>query len=183
MTHIITASPLSAGNIREYSDNFIVTHLYTGHVAPLAQPSVLMSVYHQPEMELDYDSYDQLNSDTFKVTFNSTAAVTQALDSIAERILSIESSEKEKDEDLQNDLTITVCAQYVNNRQIVRYLDDYFADHESSLSCLDLYRYMHVANIDRIADTLKKMLNTEFIYPDDPITFGYALYNVLGRIL
>ena len=48
---------------------------------------------------------------------------------------------------------------------------------------LDLYQYLKITSKDNLVNILTQTLNTKFVYPDDPVAFGYAIYETLKRYI
>ena len=43
-----------------------------------------------------------------------------------------------------------------------------------------MYQYFKATNEEKMAQFVKTALQTEFVYPEDPIAYAYSLHRVLG---
>ena len=181
MINIVTSNIIPIKSIYNYNDNFIICHLHTvTHPFPYSVPKLkyLFDIYHQDEMIMD-DSDSYASDEDMEYRYHPVASITEALNQIAEDVIQFESDELEKDEDLQQEITLAVSCDYPWNKQVIKYLNNQFTDHDSDLTCLDIYNYMKIGSIERLGTTLKSMLGTNYIYPEDPIAFGYAIYQAV----
>lgn len=127
------------------------------------------------------ESYQSENE--FYFEFHDVPDIGESIRQIAETIVNREQKELEKDEDLREELTIIVCCTYKWNRRIVNLLNEQFREFNSELECLDLYRYMKIGSTERMTQGLKGVLNTDHIYPDDPVMYGFAIYQITGGVI
>lgn len=181
MTHIITSNLGTVGSIHQYQDNFIIVHLHVVHQAPLVNytPHFIYDVYYQDGMVLDED-YESDNEVEF--VLHPVASITEALDSITDDLVDDDYEENKKDQDKTEERAIVTACNPSWNRQVTRYMNEQISSLGSSLEVMNLYTYMKIVNIDRLVQSLKASLNTEFIYPDEPISFAYALYQCVTRM-
>lgn len=182
MIHLLTSNLLPIRSIREYNDNFIFCHTRVERMVPVIQPKFryIFDVYHQDEMVFDSDYSD---NEDFSFHFIPVSTMTEALDLISDQLMKIEQSEKSKNEDIRDELTVSICCDYSWSKQVVKYLNSCFADHDSELTCLDLYQYMKIPSVEKMKEFVSSILNTKFVYPEDPISFGYALHQAInGRV-
>lgn len=183
MIHLLTSNLLPIRSIKDYNDNFVFCHIHTERIVPILTPTYrfIFEIYHQDEMVFDEDVYE--DTEDFIFHFHPVATMTEALDQIAESMIQFEQAEASKDEDLRDELTFAVCCDYNWSRQVFKYMNSAFGDHDSELSCLDLYQYLKVPSTQKMKELIGSILNSEFIYPEDSISFGYAIHRAIdGRV-
>jgi hypothetical protein len=129
------------------------------------------------------DLEDCVSSDGINFDIHEQPTITSALDEIANLLMDVWEKQQARSEDLKEEITLACCCPYKINQQFVKYLNEIFSDVDMSIGkdlvALNLYNQLRVSSSSRMAELLRSLLNTEFIYPDDPISFGYALNQVL----
>lgn len=186
MTHVITSNPLDITSIKDYNDNFIFSHLMKKKMLPLASGELgnLFKIYHQDGMDLsDYEEY--LNEPNFTYEFIPTTTITTALDSIVQDIASAECGARlvrEQTGDPQEEIVVVVACGITWNKQVVRYMNTKLNQLMMETSVMDLYQYMKIVRMDKLTNFVKTVLNSEFVYPDDPVAFSYALMKTLEGV-
>jgi hypothetical protein len=185
MIYLLTSNDIQIRNIKSYSENFIISLLHSQtskfHRTPtqIFQYDIFTQDALSPDLE-DCESSDGINFD-----IHEHPTITSALDEIAQMLMDGLAKQQARSEDLREEITIACCCTYDGNQQIVKHLNEIFSDADSNeligkdLVALNLYNQLRVGSKARIAELLRSLLNTEFIYPDDPISFGYALNQVL----
>lgn len=182
MIYLLTSNAIPIKSIRDYNDNFVLSLLHT-EVSKVHRKQTKFyqyDIFFQEEM--DTEEFGKSDSNV-TIDLHEYPDITTSLDRIAEMLITAENRQLARDEDLAEEITLAICCDYDWNQQVVKYLNEYFAEQGSNLTAINLYRELHVASKDRLATTLKTVLNSEFIYPDDPIAFGYALHYALGGLL
>lgn len=185
MLHVITSNHIPINNIKTYTDNFVLTHLYQKSIGvPTRIPRTKLSfnTYHQPEMELDQESYR--NTVDMEFHFNEYPDLTQSITQIAEVIMSSYkktniTSDDENAEDLSEEYQVIIACDKHWNQQVVKYINTIFEENGVDITAMNLYTYYNIINYDKLKTMIQSVLNSEFIYPDDPISFSYALYQFL----
>ena len=106
----------------------------------------------------------------------------EALTQICEVIHDQEILIQSKDEDNKEELLLTSCCDYNWNKQVVKYVNTQLGDYDdqTETTCINLYQYLKVPGMTAMVRMLKNILGTDFIYPEDPVAFGYAVYRILG---
>ena len=190
MLHVITSNPLKLGSIYRNNDNFIVVHTYTKIIIPRVATSIGygIDIYHQDGMSLEeFDDYH--SDDGIVYDFIPVAAITQALDMISDVITRDETQRQERNRNLEQDddppdeSMVAVSCDQSWNKQASRYINQILSSNGIELSAIDLYSTLKIVSQNRLTEYLKKSLGTEFIYPEDPVSYGYAIHRVLGGIM
>ena len=152
--------------------------------SPLTKKAKLIyqfDIFYQDGMEFDPDDYS--NTDTMIFKFHPVNAITTALEEISSMIVDLELDNEEQDEDLQEDNQFCVCCDYLTNQQIVQYLNHQFNELDSDTTCLNLYQYLKITDTEKLVNLVKMVLSTDFVYPDEPISFSYALYKAIKGMI
>ena len=191
MLHIITSNILPIRNIRSYTDNFVICHLFQ-------KPSNIpyreikykydFHIFHQDEMELETEEY--MNSIDMEFHFIDKPDITQSLDQIIQTLQSLYEKyncnnnldETQQSEFDQEDFQVIIACDKNWNRQVFKYIQNKICDVGVDISIIDLYQYFNITNLDKLKSLIQSMLGTEFIYPEDPISFSYALYQTIQGI-
>lgn len=178
MLFCLSSNCSSVAHIREYTESFALCLLHTRYEYPFHPPkrTFVFDVYYQDGMDMEPEE----NENNMEFRYHSCSTITDALDQIAELLINISQVEQNKDEDIREEIMISVCGTYKTNKEICNYLNECFVNHDDTdLQAVDLYQYYKIGSSVAMTNTFKKILHTEFIYPDDPISFSYAMYQVM----
>lgn len=187
MLFIITSNIIPVKSIRDYNDNFILTQLFQKELAgPFAKVRMKYDfhIFRQDEMELEQDEY--MNSVDMEFHFNPIGTIAQALDSMVETIEVYNekyNGNNGEDEDNPEQFQVVVACDKSWNNQVVRYLRDAFHEKGLDIEPLNLFTYFNIVNYDKLKTMIQSVVGSEFIYPEDPISFSYALWQVFGSSL
>lgn len=189
MIHTITTNPITPDSIKSYQDNFIIVHLYQKMMLPLSNSKLgyVFEIYHQDGMDMsEFEEY--LNEPNFEFNFIPVEGYTTALDMVVQSVLDqevdLELDAEEAEDDKPDEITFAVCTYNIKtNRQVCAYLNKSMKEQQSEIKTLDLYKYLKKTKIGQIEDLIKMQLMTDFVYPDDPVAFGYCLANVLNGVI
>lgn len=184
MINIITSNPTDIKSIHGYHDNFIIVHLSEATLIPMSMDTVGYNfhVYHQDRMDLsEYDEYQ--SSSNMRFQFHPVRNIIEALDKIIENIVQAEErarTEAQRFNENQEEIMIASVCDMSWNKQGMKYIDSELAQRNCESSCLNLYQYLRVGSIERLAEILKARLRSDFVYPEDPVAFSYAIMRVLN---
>lgn len=182
MIYLLTSNAIPITSIKSYNDNFIFSLLHSeiSRVHKNRTNIYQFDIFIQDGMDTeDFETSEEM----VNIDIHEQPTITSSLDQIAETLAAAEERQNARDEDLREEITIAVACQYDWNQQIVKYLNSALAEIGSNLVAINLYRELHIPSMDRLTNSLKTALSTEFIYPDDPVAFGYALLTALGGML
>lgn len=203
MIHIVTANSIEIKSIKDSNNNFVIVHLHTEPFKVFNRPMTkyVFDIYYQDGMDLDQlysEGMEYNNSNGYIYNPIPSPNITSVLDEIVQKVKDLEPVDTDPDDDDEQsseypepaeegappDVTTLALACYPSlNAQIRKYLDSEFIDQDCDVRCLDLYRYMKLTSVEKLVNSLKQTLNTEFIYPDDPISFAYSIYlSVIGAV-
>lgn len=183
MLHVITSNPIEVTSLAKYNDNFIIVHLTEKLIAPTAdgRKGYHFKIYHQDGMSTDeFDDYETIPG--YKYELIPTRSINDAFVAIADDLVEAEDkAESEAAEfDFVPDQIVVACAcgkQW--NSKAVQYINNEISlDAETRV--FDIYRYLKITKESQLEAYVKANLQTEFVYPEDPVAYSYALYQVLG---
>lgn len=186
MINIITSNPTTIKNIQDYTDNFIVVHLMECTMISLSVQTsgYKFNIYHQDGMDLsEYEEYQ--NSSNLRFEFIPVRTISEALDKIIETIVQDEEqarTEAEKFNENQEELMVASVVDMSWNKLGINYINNGLAQHDCESSCLNLYQYLRVGSIQSLVNILKGRLQSDFVYPEDPVAFSYAIMRVLNGV-
>lgn len=181
MIHVITSNDMQIKSINKYADNFVIVHMFTKELYVGIKPitKFIFNVYHKDGFELDdiedITGSDYVTSSQYEYNFIPVAGITPALDNISETII----NNYPEDEDDANDMHVALATRNPYSGQIRKYLNEIFTEHELDIQVLDMLRYMGMVNLDRLTNSIKTILSTDFVYQDDPISYSYSVYLAL----
>lgn len=186
MNLIITSNPIRLkDNIHDYVDNFEIVCVRERSLSTMRTPTDVFQydVWYHDGMDIEEETSDQ----EFQFHYYPTDVITTALDEITELIVMIQEAILNKDEDDQEELNVIVICEKQWNKDAVQYIKrkitECVDDIDDYPNVMDLYQYLKINSKDDLAQIMKMTLNTEFIYPDDPIAFGYAIYQTLKHYI
>lgn len=181
MLYVITSNDVPIRSVHDYTGGYELSLLH--QFSSPVMPGKMISSYDlfmQDETSLE-DGLD--SSHLIDIEVHESPSIFSSLEEISELLRAAELSEEEKDEDIRSEIRVVCACKYQWNKEITRQLGSYLGDRDSEIIPINLFTEFHIPSMDRLANTLKTTLNTTFIYPDDPISFGYALYQALGGLL
>lgn len=188
MLNIVTCNPIRVKNLLDYHQNFILVHtMESPPVIPFARSSesLTFDVYHDYGMDLSsLDEYQDTNDTKFN--FHEVNGITTGLDMITEKLVQLLGDSEEhgdnedEDEDRPDESMVAVCCGYGWNPQVVRYLSSHMGSIRDVAKPIDLYRILHIPSEEKLKDYLGMSLGSRFIYMDDPVALGYAIYRTIS---
>lgn len=186
MTNVITSNQISIkGNIRSYQNNFIICHLYTKNILVTSSPleQMVFDIYYQDGMDLETNGEEYENTDTMKFNFHPVPTITSAFDMISSEICDMELDAEDENENQNTEIfRCFIACQYSWNQAATAYFRNQFEELQMETPAENIFRCLKLPSMERLVNLLKVSLNTTFIYPDDPISFSYAIYKALGKL-
>ena len=186
MNIVITSNPVRIrDNIHDYVDNFEIACIRERPLLSMKEEKMIYQcdVWYQDGTEIEEEENDQ----EFQFCYHPTDMLTTVLDDIAGVIAAYQEYNLSQDEDKQEELNVIVVCERQWNKEAVRYLKRALVDRiegiEDYPNVLDLYQYLKITNKDDLANILMQTLNTKFVYPEDPVAFGYAVYETLKHYI
>ena len=176
MIHVITTNEIDINSIHDYVDNFVIVHLQAQDIYAGVKPitKYIFDVYHKDGMKFDDDEYE--SSSTFVYNFHPMQGIVPTLNAISSTV----ESAPENDYD---DTHVALATTHVLSPKFRKYLDEKFTEDEVDVKVLDLLQYMHMPRLEYLTRSVKSILNSEFVYQDDPIAYSYAVYMaIIGGI-
>lgn len=184
MLHTITSNPVNVRRLTDYHDNFVIVHLTDKVMAPLANGAtgLMFKIYHQDGMGIEeYDEYEDTADKKFK--FIPVRSITDALDMIADDLIEAENANDKRAKELgippDEIMVACVCGRAWTGKA-AKYLNNDIKEDTSEIRVLDMYQYFKATSEEKMVQFVKTALQTEFVYPEDPIAYAYSLHRVLG---
>lgn len=202
MLHIITSNRVPVNSLKEYSENFILCHKSKTEINVPYRDIVFQhqfSIYIQSGMNSQIESENYTSSVEEKFLEYQVPTISEALEDIGrnisddllsktfrrpnERGTGGKNNKKQNDTDIEEPIIFCACDPSWNHLACA-FLNKYFrrnllAKYGVNVECLNLFSYLKVVNDDAIKSMIKNILNTDFIYPDEPVSFSYALDRVM----
>lgn len=180
--HIITSNQLGITELKSYHDNFVISHVQEKAFLPYANAELgyQFDIYHQDGMDLtEWEDYE--DTPDIHYIFHPVPSIRHALDQIAESLIQLYREEQEKSNPIELGV-VSVC-EIKWNHHVERILNTLFNQAKVELTCLNLYKYMKIADPNKLTKQLKDMLHSDYIYPEDPVAYGYALMCAFGGMI
>ena len=182
----ITTNPISDQfkSVRDETDNFIICHHYQTDLKVALQSTKLnrFNIYYQEGMEdIIEETMETYASDSRnKFRFVPVAYISEALDkiinNISNRITSVMDEDIDLDDegDAEADVQI-ICAMETNvARGFCSYLNKSCRNNEVECEAISMLQYSKIPKLEDLKNSFVSVFHTEFIYPEDPIQFGYV---------
>ena len=182
----ITTNPISDQfkSVRDETDNFIICHHYQTDLKVALQSTKLnrFNIYYQEGMEdIIEETMETYASDSRnKFRFVPVAYISEALDkiinNISNRITSVMDEDIDPDDegDTKADVQI-ICAMETNvARGFCSYLNKSCRNNDVECEAISMLQYSKIPKLEDLKNTFVSVFHTEFIYPEDPIQFGYV---------
>ena len=182
----ITTNPISDQfkSVRDETDNFIICHHYQTDLKVTSQSTKLnrFNIYYQEGMEdIIEETMETYASDSRnKFRFVPVAYISEALDkiinNISNRITSVMDEDIDPDDegDVEADVQI-ICAMETNvARGFCSYLNKSCRNNDVECEAISMLQYSKIPKLEDLKNTFVSVFHTEFIYPEDPIQFGYV---------
>ena len=182
----ITTNPISDQfkSVRDETDNFIICHHYQTDLKVTSQSTKLnrFNIYYQEGMEdIIEETMETYASDSRnKFRFVPVAYISEALDkiinNISNRITSVMDEDIDPDDegDAEADVQI-ICAMETNvARGFCSYLNKSCRNNDVECEAISMLQYSKIPKLEDLKNTFVSVFHTEFIYPEDPIQFGYV---------
>lgn len=186
MIDFITTNPISDQfkSVRDETDNFIICHHYQTDLKVALQSTKLnrFNIYYQEGMEdIIEETMETYASDSRnKFRFVPVAYISEALDkiinNISNRITSVMDEDIDPDDegDAEADVQI-ICAMETNvARGFCSYLNKSCRNNDVECEAISMLQYSKIPKLEDLKNTFVSVFHTEFIYPEDPIQFGYV---------
>lgn len=186
MIDFITTNPISDQfkSVRDETDNFIICHYYQTDLKVTSQSTKLnrFNIYYQEGMEdIIEETMETYASDSRnKFRFVPVAYISEALDkiinNISNRITSAmdEDIDPDDEDDAEADVQI-ICAMEENvARGFCSYLNKACRNNEVECEAISMLQYSKIPKLEDLKNSFVSVFHTEFIYPEDPIQFGYV---------
>ncbi|MCM1295005.1 MAG: hypothetical protein NC311_05640 [Muribaculaceae bacterium] len=184
MLHTITCNPIEVKRLTDYHENFIIVHLTDKVLAPLANGAtgLYFKVYHQDGMDVqDYDEYE--DTVDMRYEFIPVRSITDAFSRIADDLIDAEDRNDQRAEELgisKDEIMVACVCGKAWNPKAVKYINNDIREDTTDIQVVDMYQTLMIPSEEKMAQFVKTALGSQFVYPEDPIAYAYALHRVLG---
>ena len=184
MLHVITSNPVNIKHLKQYANNFILVHTQPRVFIPsMNLPSYQFNIYHEEGMNLE--EYEEYQSDNqFQYNFLEGVQPSTIIDSIAEAILNqdIHAKALDPDDDSEEHMIAFAC-DYQWNQSAVKRFNSWMKNKQSEIRAVNLFTVLKVPNMKKLSEYISSALSTNYVYAEDPIAFGYAVFRVLNGMV
>lgn len=174
MIHIITSNHVPVTSIKHYVDNFMIVHHYKRQILlPYSDPKLkhIFQTYIQTEMDYPEDEFEDTAQFEFHIHEMSTM-----IESIDQIILAIYDQWKKIKDSGSDEDTMIICACVPEwNTSLCSYMNKIMHSKGMDTTCLNWYQALHAPSIESMKNIMTNRLGTKFIYPDEPVSFAYAI--------
>ena len=183
MLHVITSNPVDIKHLKQYANNFILVHT----CSRLFMPSVnivgyYFDIYHQEGMDLtEYEDYE--DDSQFHYEFSDGIQPGPIIETIAQKIYEEDQKAKAEDNTNPEEHMVAFACDYQWNQSAVKRFNQWMRERNCDITAVNIYTVLKAPSKERLADYVKMALSTEFIYLEDPVAFGYAVYRVLNGMV
>ena len=182
MINVITSNPLDIKSIHRQNDNFILVHTTKVILPPRSEPGFNFDIYYQDGFDIHTECEPYEDSPGINLNYIPVAMITEALDGIIEEIVDQEEegeNEAAKSGDTIEENMLAVVCNYKWCHQAVRYMRTELRGYKCEIEPLNLFKELHMPSDMKLAEYVKMTMNSNLVYPEDPIQYGYVIYQIL----
>lgn len=182
MNHIITCSPIGKiKSLKDPVDNFIVCHFheydakfyYTKKTLPIYE--IFVQDENCNEVDELLDTYHEEN-----VNVHEVPALSEIPTIIAETVALEYSPEDLLDENSDIEVpSVYLSADVSFSNLMTSALNREFRNSALELECVNLIKYYGMTEFSAMVQMMKRELETDFIYSEDPVLFAYVTNHLL----
>lgn len=180
---IIVLASNKLDNPKMYDDNqdFMITALYAERSDVMRDAisyynNELFNTYYKSGMNMEdviaeYSPEDDSSDDDDEYNFIEKVYISEVIEEIAANISTLE----------EYDPKIIIAIEGLFGTLVTSKLNKIFRSNSVELEAVNLFQYYKISNLEALTKSVKSSLNTNFIYPEDPISFSYALYKFVNN--
>lgn len=183
MLHVITSNVTGIKHLNGYVQNFILVDTTTRLSIPSVNDSYFQfDIYHEDGMDLE-SLEDYVDDSSFRYNLLTGIQPGPIIETMAEKILTEDQEAKAKDPTNPPEMMIAFACDYDWNQSAVKRFNGYMKEHLSELRAVNLFTVLKVPSSEKLAEYVRMALSTEFVYPEDPVSYGYAVYQTLSGLV
>ena len=168
---------INLNNTQDDKGIFLV-HLCENIIVPFNsnQSGYIFTVYYHHDKNINSYKNSYTDTQSMRFKFVPVTDLIQALNLISESIINTQ----KQNMDVVEENMVAFMLNTSWNTQCLNYINRQLKQKNQTLSCFDIYRYMGIVNKSKLADVIKSMLQTDKVFPDDPIAFAYSVMIALN---
>lgn len=187
MVDFITTNSIDIDSVYDDIENFIICHNFIKQSKLNVSVNPITSVVHitvyykdgfnEDELEEIKESYGSNASMKFRFVpvENITSALNKIINNISNRIAELEDDETYEDSEYEdNDIDVMCVMEEPIARLFNSYINKKASNNQLPIQSSSLLQYTKIPNLAHLTHTLKMIFDNEYIYPEDPISFGYV---------
>lgn len=185
MNHIITCNPIGLiTSLKKPYHNWTVCHLHEKDAKfyLTKKTRIVYDIYSEDENNNDIldewfddeSGYDKM----FEMKFHEVPYLSEIPAMVSSIIRDEYSPEDLLDEDKESP-TIMVAAEPDFSRLMVGALNRQFRADNLELEAINLMSYYQITEFAKLVEMIKKEMNSDFVYGDDPVSFAYVVNRML----
>lgn len=175
MVFVLTSNPSDVKSVKYIGDDFYfcLLHDYRNPISTSRTRMYQFDIVHHQSVPVT-DLYKSEGNMNFR--FHPVDTFEEAVDVIGELIANQYKVQQARDEDVREELTVTVCCPFQWSQRMTRLITDYLtAAGADDVGCNNLFRTLMFPSMDRVIQMLQSTLNSKNISADDPATLAYAI--------
>ena len=186
MIDFITTNPISDQfkSVKDDTENFIICHHYQSDLKVTTQSTKVnrFNIYYQDGMDdvieeiMETYASDSRNKFRFVPVAYIAEALDKIINNISNRIASAvdEDDDSDDEDDAEADVQIICAMEEKVARGFCSYLNKECRNNEVECEAISMLQYSKIPKLEDLKNTFVSVFHTEFIYPEDPIQFGYV---------
>lgn len=177
MNHVITCNQIGEiKSLKQPVENFVICHFheYDAKFYLTKKTKPIFDLYVQDEYCDDVESLlEEYESE--QVNVYEVPALSEISNILSHNIAAEYTPEDLLDENSDKELpSVYLCADVSFSNLMTSSLNRSFRNMGLELEAINLMKYYQLTNFSKFVDMMKTELETQFIYPDDPVQFAFV---------
>lgn len=177
MNHVITCNPIGEiKSLKQPIENFVVCHFheYDAKFYLTKKTKPIFDLYVQDEYCDDVESLlEEYESE--QVNVYEVPALSEISEILSQNIAAEYNPDDLLDENSDKELPcVYLCADVDFSNLMTASLNRSFRNKGLELEAINLMKYYQLTNFSKLVDMMKTELETQFIYPEDPVQFAFV---------
>lgn len=177
MNHVITCNPIGdIKSLKQPIENFVVCHFheYDTKFYLTKKTKPIFDLYVQDEYCDDVESLlEEYESE--QVNVYEVPALSEISEILSQNIAAEYNPDDLLDENSDKELPcVYLCADVDFSNLMTSSLNRSFRNKGLELEAINLMKYYQLTNFSKLVDMMRTELETQFIYPEDPVQFAFV---------